>query len=62
MDDPSVVADRAMERLWQLAWADDEERLAITELLLHFDIPELVTTVRSLCRALEEVGVDRPAG
>lgn len=55
MNDPRTVADRAIERLWQLPWADDEERLVLTELLIHHDIPDLVEQVRSLCDALDAV-------
>ena len=56
-----TVADRAVGRLWQLAWADKEHRTMLTELLLHVDIPELVAEIRRLTTLLEEVDSDRAA-
>lgn len=53
------VADRATERLWQLPWADRNERVAITELLLHKDIPDLIAEVQRLTDLVEEVKGDR---
>lgn len=54
MSDAASVADRAMEHLWRLPWAGDEERLLLTELLIHHDVPDLVMHLRALCAAVED--------
>ena len=53
------VAGRATERLWQLPWADGQDRVALTELLVHKDIPDLIAEVNRLTELIEEVKGDR---
>jgi hypothetical protein len=53
------VAGRATERLWQLPWAGKTERVALTELLIHKDIPDLIAEVHRLTELVEEVKGDR---
>lgn len=55
------VAGRTAERLWQLPWAEGQKRVAIVELLLHKDIPDLIAEVNRLTELVDDVGADRAA-
>ena len=63
---PTMVTDaldaatEAFSRLQKIAWAEPEQRAALTILLLHTDVPTLITNIHTLCDAVEEMTDDRP--